>query len=234
MSKPRTPAFQTDEHKHPNKTNFFEDEEKSPSAVTYAKVKQILEIDRLNNNDSTLLSIIVTNKSLKNRVLTKEEKNLFFSALSQNTIVKNLTLNYLKFDEDDILNLVKALKSRNIELESLFIQGTDISIKSAKALSTVPVNILSLRLSRIGDDAALSFVEKTSMVKEVDFSGANLSAPGLLKIINTNAATHKLDKASIATAFDGFVCTEEQRKSLRSKLDEMEKPGISNNLNIKR
>lgn len=200
------------------------DEEKSgPSVGITDEAQKQLELTRLKSNDPTLITIDVNYKLLATDELTTEEKNIFFSALAGNSTVKSLGLNYLSLNESDMLELAEVLKTRKIGLDTLFIQGNTVTPAVAKKLSTLPIDAISMMYTKINAEAAMYFVENEATVKKINFYGGHFTASELLRIIEKNRTTKKLDVSSIESAIGGLIKpSKEQLELVNTKIKEME------------
>jgi hypothetical protein len=210
--------------------DFHLDEEKSgPHVGVTNEAQKQLELARLKSNDPTLTTIDVNYKLLATDELTTEEKDIFFSALAENSTVKSLGLNYLSLSENDMLRLAEALKTRKTGLNALFIQGNTVTPAVAKILSTLPIDAISMMDTKINAEAAMYFVENEATVKQVNFYGGRFTAPELLRIIEKNKVTKKLDSSSIESAVGGLIKpSKEQLELINTKVKEMEQEDKQN------
>jgi hypothetical protein len=234
MTNSRSRQNATDHKGHPIKEDVHEVEEKLPPSANPATNEAIIELARLKSNDPKLTTININYKLLQDGELSQDLKKEFFSALAKNNTVVSLGLKYLDLSETDLFDLSKALSERKIELKNLFLNGNIITPAGAKVLSICPIKALSLALTQINDEAAMAFVESKAKVEIVDFSSGQITVQGLLKIIDKNKETQKLNKDSIESALNGLYCTDEQTKFLRTKINEMVEKKTDNNLNLKK
>jgi hypothetical protein len=161
-----------------------------------------------------------------NTDLDSDEKAALYYAISNNKSMKYLTLQSLELDDNDAKALVGALTRRKsdsgeqLRLEYLSLSYNKFTVNGTKVLATAPVDLICMVLTKMDDEAALSFVNPGAVIPKVQINHNLLTAAGVKNLIEQNKKTQIVEWDSLATALvNPYVG--DQADELRAEFDNL-------------
>lgn len=222
MSDPRNPKTGLDQSPEQDISSPKLREERKELGSIDNPILESLIANLLNNAPSTQtlnLSFRTFNTDLDN-----DEKRALYDAISKNKSMKHLTLEAMELNDEDAKNIVTALKKRKSEtgeqltLNYLSLRMNKFTVDGTKFLATAPVDLLSMKLTKLDDNAALRFVSPEAVVPKVELNDNLLTALGVKQLIEQNKITQKLEWDWLTTALTNPFVGDDSMK-LRTEIE---------------